>query len=178
MQRAIVAACLSAAFAVVLAAQAPAPQPPATGAGTSGSTAQGSHRGMHPMTVTGCLKAGETAGTYQLTNVEMTGAGHAGSATGETAGGVEGTTGEKGAGRMGGMRTVMLNPASNVKLAPHVGHKIEVTGTMTGGRHAGASGGTTSGGSTATAGSAGAGESSGMHAMNVTSMKMISSSCE
>jgi hypothetical protein len=191
MQRAIVAACLSAAFAVALTAQAPAQQPPASGAGTSGSTAgaqesQSSQRGMRPMTMTGCLKAGDTAGTYELTNVEMTGRrGGATSTTGETGGSATSTTGEQG--RMGGMRTVMLNAGSDVNLAPHVGHKIEVTGTMGGGRRgSGASSSTTTGSSTATTGAAaeGQGAGSGMGAgrgtrtVNVTSVKMISETCQ
>lgn len=192
MQRAIVAACLSAAFAVTLTAQAPAQQP-TTGAGSSGSTAgaqessQTGQRGGRSMTLSGCLKAGDTAGTYQLTNAEMTSGGKTGT-TGETAGGAASTTGSEQSGsRMGGMRTVMLNPASSVNLAPHVGHKIEVTGTMTGGRRSGgASSSTATTGSSTSAGSTAAGESGtagaqgrgGTRTMNVTSMKMVSETCQ
>jgi hypothetical protein len=197
MQRAIVAGCLSAAFAVALSAQAPAQQPPSSSAGTSGSTAgaqqttESGQRGMRPMTLTGCLKAGDTAGTYELTNVEMTGRrGGATSTTGETAGGATSTTGgEQGGGRMGGMRTVMLNAGSDVNLAPHVGHKIEVTGTMSGGRRGGgASSSTTTGSATSTTGSTGegqgagsgmgAGQGRGTRTMSVTSVKMISETCQ
>lgn len=184
MKRAIVAACLSAAFAVALTAQAPAQQPPA---GTSGSTAgvqdttKSSQSGARTVSLTGCLKAGDAAGTYELTNAEMSGAAGHKAPSGEAgeAGEAAGAAGTAGA-KAGGMRTVMLNAASDVNLAPHVGHKIEVTGSMSG-RSSGSTG-TTGSSSTAgssTAGAAGSTASSGGSArtLNVKSMKMISESC-
>jgi hypothetical protein len=125
--------------------------------------------------LTGCLKAGDTAGTYELTNVEMTGAaGHKAPSSGEAgaAGEAAGAAGTAGA-KAGGMRTVMLNASSDVNLTPHVGHKIEVTGTMAG--HSSAAGGSTSttGGASGTTGSTAA----SARTVNVKSMKMISESC-
>ena len=69
-----------------------------------------------------------------------------------------------------------------MRLSAHVGHKIEVTGMMAGGRGRMAGGGATTtdtgGGSGSTAGAATTtGGGRGMRSMNVTSVKMISSSC-
>ena len=86
----------------------------------------------------------------------------------------------------------MLTAASDVDLKAHVGHKIEVTGTMAGGR--GGAGGTTAGstttGSTATgtttsgtgasttgAGTTGQGGGRGPRSLTVTTIKMVSESC-
>src|SRR5687767_15211843 len=67
MKRTITAACLAAACAVGLSAQ---------GTGTAGTATQdpapgGQGRGGGPRTATGCLRAGDTAGTYMLTDVTM-----------------------------------------------------------------------------------------------------------
>jgi hypothetical protein len=163
-------------FAVGLAAQS---------TGTSGTTATsqdpqtttaGGQRGG-PRTITGCLKAGDTAGTYMLTNVEGLGGGRAGggaTAGGTTAGGTTtggttaggtttgGTTASGAGTTTGGQRgmagSIMLNAESSVNLAPHVGHKIEVTGTLAGGR-GGQGGGT--GTTTGTGGTTGTGTTAG-----------------
>jgi hypothetical protein len=72
MKRLFTATCLAATCAVGLAAQS---------TGTSGTTAQdpqgGGQRGGGggPRTVTGCLRAGDTAGSYMLTDVMMQGGG-------------------------------------------------------------------------------------------------------
>src|SRR6476646_175324 len=67
MKRVFTATCLAATFAVGLAAQS---------TGTSGSAQdpqQGGQGRGGPRTVTGCLRAGDTAGTYMLTDVQMQG---------------------------------------------------------------------------------------------------------
>jgi hypothetical protein len=186
-------------FAVGLAAQSTT--------GTSGTTAQdpqtttAGQRGAGPRTITGCLRAGDTAGTYMLTNIEGMG-GRNGATAGTTAGSTTtggtttggttaaggtttGTAGTQGGGR--GMNSLMLSPESSVDLKAHVGHKIEVTGTVAGGGRRGgdttAAGGTTTGGATttgggsSTTGAAGAQGGGGMRSMTVTSMKMVSDSC-
>jgi hypothetical protein len=202
MKRVITATCFAMACAVGLSAQQTT--------GTSGTTdpQQGGQGRGGPRTVTGCLRAGDTAGTYMLTDIQMQ-AGGGGGTTGTTTGGGTtttggggttaggGTAGTGGQGR-GGMTTVMLSPASDVDLKPHVGHKIEVTGTYAGGRRggdttSGTTGGTTGGttttggGTTATGGGTTAGGtgqtttggqgSGGARTMNVTSVRMISESC-
>jgi hypothetical protein len=88
------------------------------------------------------------------------------------------------------MNSLMLTADSSVDLKAHVGHKIEVTGTMAGGRRGGdttsgattagggttTGGGTTAGGGTSTAGTAGT-QGGGTRSMTVTSVKMVSDSC-
>jgi hypothetical protein len=204
MKRVFTATCLAATFAVGLAAQS---------AGTTGSTAQdpqtaggGQGRGG-PRTVTGCLRAGDTAGTYMLTDVEMQGGGAAGGAT-TTAGSAAGggtTAGAAGTqGRGGAPGSIMLTADSSVDLKAHVGHKVEVTGTMAGGGRRGGggattgtatgttAGGTTTGGTstatgtgstsgTGTAGATGTGQGQGggrgPRSMTVTNVRMVSESC-
>jgi len=201
MKRTILATCLAGACAVALSAQTPTQQPPPTStAGTTGATTDttgGQRTRGGPMTITGCLKAGDTAGTYMLTNVQ--GMGHrpgAGGGAGDTTGaggttaGATTTSPQGGQGR--GMNEVMLTATSDVDLKPHVGHKIEVTGTPARGAGQG-SGATTTGEGTAAGGAGTAGTATGGTAaggattattgrgaprsMNVTSIKMISDSC-
>jgi hypothetical protein len=209
MKRVFTATCLAATFAVGLAAQS---------AGTTGSTAQdpqtaggGQGRGG-PRTVTGCLRAGDTAGTYMLTDVQMQGGGASGTAgggtttAGSTTAGGAGSTAAGGTtagtqGRGGAPGSIMLTADSSVDLKAHVGHKIEVTGTMAGGGRRGGDAattgtatGTTTGGSgtatatgtgstsgTGTAGAAGTGQGQGggrgPRSMTVTNVRMISESC-
>ena len=199
MKRVLTATCLAAVCAVGLGAQQ------TTTATQEPQQAQGAGRGG-PRTVTGCLRAGDTAGTYMLTDIQMarptdTTGSTAGStagaaATGSTAVGT-GTTGE--GQRPGQMPTsIMLSPGADVDLKAHVGHKIEVTGTMAGGGRPG--GGdvtagaatttnppppppppppvtTTGAGATTTGGGQTAGGSTRVRTLNVTSVRMISESC-
>src|SRR5205807_66934 len=90
-----------------------------------------------PRTVTGCLRAGDTAGTYVLTDIQMSRPGDTtGSTAGTTAGGTtaggttaggttgtgtEATAGTQGRGQM--PTSVTLNPSADVDLKPHIGHK-------------------------------------------------------
>jgi hypothetical protein len=202
MKRTILATCLAGACAVVLSAQTPTQQPPTSTAGTTGAasqdTSQGNQRGRLPMTISGCLKAGDTAGTYMLTNVKGMGrpAGTTGDTTtapGTTAGAP--TTAPE-SGQTRGMNQVLLMAGSGVDFTPHVGHQIEVTGTPArGGQGTGtttgaatttgagtttgaagtATGGTTAG-STTTA-TTGQGNRGGVRSLNVTSIKMIAETC-
>jgi len=201
MKRLMTSTCLAAAFAVGLAAQS-------TTTATSGQNPQG-QGGPRPVTASGCLRAGDTAGTYMLTDVQMQGGGRSGdttsttagsttsgTTTGSTAGGgtTAGTSGAQGRGNM--PTTLMLSPSADVDLKAHVGHKIEVTGTMAarGGQAAGTTGGTTAGGTTTggttTSGTTASGTSTGTSAsgggtqgggrsrnVTVTSVRMISESC-
>src|SRR5689334_12027376 len=125
MKRVFLAACFAGACAVGLSAQ------------TASTTAQSGRQGRMagPMTVTGCVKAGDTSGTYMLTNIQRSDAGMGSGATTTT--GAATTTAGAGSGQgMGrGMGQIMLTAgAADVDLSAHVGHKVEVTGTMSGGR--------------------------------------------
>jgi hypothetical protein len=205
MMRVLTATCIAAACAVGLSAQQP-PTSSTTGSGAT-TTAQSGQGGRMagPMTITGCVEAGDTAGTYRLTHVEgmpmgrrggegastttaptgTAGETSSGAAT-TTAGGATTTAGAQGGGR--GPMSVMLNASSDVNLSAHVGHKVEVTGTMAGGRGGqGGAGATTTGGAAtttgetsaagSTAGTTGQGGGRGMRALNVTAVKMISTDC-
>lgn len=89
----------------------------------------------HSMTVTGCLReAAGATGEYELTNA----------------------TGEKGA---AAPSTYKLTATSSVNLKEHVGHKVEIKGTMAGEKSP-----------TSTA--------SGPEKIDVTSLKHISPTCE
>src|SRR6185503_15047829 len=166
MKRLMTSTCLAAAFAVGLAAQS-------TSTGTSGQETRG-QGGPRPVTATGCLRAGDTAGSYMLTDVQMQGGGRrggdttgttaTGGTTGGSTGGGGGTTASGGQGRGNMPTSLMLSPAADVDLKPHVGHKIEVTGTMmarggqgAGGTTGGTTGGGTTTGSTTTSGTTGGG---------------------
>ncbi len=95
--------------------------------------------GGAPHSMTGCLQKGE-GNTFTLTNVEGS-----------------------------GPKTVeVVGMASGVNLAPHVGHKVEITGTTVGMKAAakaeGAKGSEKK-------------EERGEHHMRVTALKMISATC-
>jgi hypothetical protein len=212
MKRTMTAACLAAAFAVGLSAQSTG----TTGSATQDTPAAGGQGRGGPRTATGCLRAGDTAGTYVLTDVTMQGGGGrrggGAAAGGTTAGGTTagtatgagttagtgtgtgtGTTASGGQGRGGGaVQTLMLNADASIDLKPHVGHKMEVTGTMAGG--GGRRGGDTTAGGTATGtgattgtatgtgtgtatGTTAQGGGRGTRTMNVTAIKMIANTC-
>ena len=213
MKRVFTATCLAATFAVGLAAQTTG----TAGTATADPQAAG-QRGGGPRTVTGCLRAGDTAGTYMLTDVTMAGgraggatAGATGSTAGSTAGSTPGATGTAASGGAaaggGAPMSIMLTAAdASVDLKAHVGHKMEVVGTMAGGRgRAGDAGAGATGTATGTtaSGTAGAGRTAsgtatgtgttasgtstgatgtqgggrGPRNMSVTSVRMISESC-
>ena len=80
------------------------------------------------MTVTGCLRAGDTAGSFMLTDVQGLGGGRQGG-TGTTAGGTTpGATGATpgaataGATQGGPPMSLMLTADASVDLKAHVGH--------------------------------------------------------
>ena len=93
------------------------------------------------MTYTGCVQEGTTPGTFTLTNVSTTGG-----TSGSSSGAGTGTSGTSGTGTSGpraaaaragtsseasmGTMTYELVPAKGVELKAHVGHKVQVTGTM------------------------------------------------
>ena len=74
MKRVLTATCLAATFAVGLAAQSTGTSGTA-GTATSQDPSTAGQRGGGPRTVTGCLRAGDTAGSYMLTDVVMQGGG-------------------------------------------------------------------------------------------------------
>jgi len=179
MKRAITATCLAASFAVALAAQS------TSTASSTQNPSDDTQRGPKPVTATGCLRAGDTAGTFMLTDVQIQGgARKPDDTTTGTTGSTAGTTDEQ---KRQTPTTLTLNPAADVDLKAHVGHKIEVTGTMGTERPKDDTTASTTTGSTATTtGTAGTTGTSGqtaesartsMRSVTVTSVRMISESC-
>ena len=151
MKRMTLAICFTmvCSLALVLYAQAPPP-------------GQTPSEGKDSMTLTGCLKAGSEPDTFILTNVSG-----GGTAAAQTT-----TPGEL-------ARTdtsYKLTADSNIKLSDHVGHKVEVTGTLAKGMISSSSSSTSS--STSSSASASSGHMGGhMAKLKVSSIKHVSPSC-
>jgi hypothetical protein len=94
-------------------------------------SAQDAQQGQKEHSMTGCLQKGTEAGTFRLTNVEN-----------------------------GPAKTVEITD-STANLAPHIGHKVEITGEA----------------DTGTGAATGAANDAQTHAMKVTGVKMLSPSC-
>jgi hypothetical protein len=168
MKRVITGTFLAATFAVGLSAQSPAPQSPTpstTPSSPSPSAQSPSYESAgaaKAVTVTGCLKAGDSADSFILSDLKF---------SDKKAPGAVGTSGSAPApAAIASATTLKLNPGS-AKLTDHVGHTVEVTGAV------GAKG--DSGASTAPAdptASPRASASSGP-SLDVKSVKMVSESC-
>ena len=172
MKRVLTATCLAASFAVGLAAQSTTTAGTTGTAGTAAQDPQGGQRGGGPRTITGCLRAGDTAGTFMLTDVQGLGGGRG--QGGGAAGGTTAGTATTGGGATGGTTqggppmSINLTADSSVDLKANVGKKVEVTGTIAGGgRRAGDAGttgtatGTTAGTTTGSTGAAGTATATG-----------------
>jgi len=114
MKRVFAGTFVAAAFAVSLSAQQPpAQQPPAQSA-----PAQESKDAAKTVTVTGCLKAGDTADSFTLSDLKW--------------------SQDKAVGTSGAVTATPPITATNLKLtgnpstklSDHVGHTVEVTGTI------------------------------------------------
>jgi hypothetical protein len=116
MKRVFAGSFVAAAFAVSLSAQAPPQsQPPAQ----SQPAMQESKDAAKTVTVTGCLKAGDSAESYLLSDLKWSqdkAVGTAGSATPATPP-VSATS-------------LKLIGSPSTKLSDHVGHQVEVSGTI------------------------------------------------
>jgi hypothetical protein len=71
------------------------------------------------VTVTGCLKAGEPADTFILSDLKWSDKDKA-----------VGTAGSAVPAEVASATTLKIIPSASTKLTPHVGHTIEVTGTV------------------------------------------------
>jgi hypothetical protein len=125
MKRVLTGSCLAAAFAVGLAAQTPSPStPPQTTPQTPPSSASPSSQdrdAAKAITVTGCLKAGDSSDSFMLSDLKW---GGKGSSTGAV-----GTSGSAPA-AIGSATTLKIVPSGGAKLSEHVGHQVEITGTV------------------------------------------------
>lgn len=141
----------------------PAPAPSDDAVGTSGTADDTQAASADSITVTGCLSGSED--NWQLTDAKKSDEGES-SSMGSTAG----TAGSADAGA-----TYALKGANNDELKAHVGHKIEVTGTLDESSSMASSDPASTGDQAV--GTAGAGAADAKK-LNVTSVKMVSGSCE
>jgi hypothetical protein len=158
--------CLAAALGVALSAsaQSPAPQtpPPATPPSPSASASLD-----REVKLTGCLKAGSEAGSFELANVKKDkgmGSGTASPSPGSTPAQPPASAQAPAQEAYAGAKNVKLSPAPGVDLAAHVNHQIEVAGAWS-----------QAGG--ASPGAAGADAPKMGKTFTVTSAKMIAASC-
>jgi len=120
MKRVITATLFATACAVGLSAQAPAPaQPPYSPPSQPPMQASKDAKDAKSVTVTGCLKAGEAADTFILSDLKWSDKDKA-----------VGTAGSAVPAEVASATTLKVIPGTSTKLTPHVGHTIEVTGTV------------------------------------------------
>lgn len=117
MKRAISATCLAAAFAVGLSAQAP----------STSAMAQSDSKSKS-VTLTGCLRAGEAPDSFVLANTKAADKAAAGASTATS---TTGTTGSATTNKDLENATVKLTGSpAGVTLGDHVGHTVQITGTL------------------------------------------------
>jgi len=169
MKRVITGTFLAATFAVGLSAQSPTPQSPTPSTSPSSPSPSAQSPSYEPkdsakgVTVTGCLKAGDSPDSFILSDLKF---------GDKKAPGAVGTSGSAPApAAIASATTLKLNPGS-AKLTDHVGHTVEVTGAV------GSKGDMGAGAppSASPSPSASAGASSGP-SLDVKSVKMVSESC-
>ena len=117
MKRVLAGTFMAAAFAVGLAAQTPQ-NPPSTP--PSQPPMQERESASKNVTVTGCLKAGESADSFMLSDLKFGKAGDK----------AVGTSGAAPAAIASATSLKLTGSPSGTKLSEHVGHTIEVTGTV------------------------------------------------
>jgi hypothetical protein len=177
MTRKIAAGCFAAMFGLAVSAgaqtpstpQTPSPSTPSTPSSPSPSSPTASPTNPYPSAqapsadragkehkITGCIQAGTSASSFELTNVKKGESGATASAAPADA----------------ASKNVKLTAASGVDLAAHVGHTVEVTGSWA------KSGDTGAAASPSTPPAAGASASAGMaKEFTVKNVKMVSSTC-
>ena len=167
MKRVLTGTFLAATFAVGLSAQAPTPQSPtpSTTPSSPSPSAQApsyeSKDAAKAVTVTGCLKAGDSADSFILSDLKW---------SDKKAPGAVGTSGSAAApAAMASATTLKLNPGTS-KLTDHIGHTVEVTGAV--GTKAESSATTPTDPAASPRASASSGPS-----LDVKSVKMVSDSC-
>lgn len=129
MKRVLTGSFLAAAFAVGLSAQTTPPQttPPPTTPPTSQSQPpmqeSRDRDAAKSVTVTGCLKAGDSADSFMLSDLKW---GNKDKGTGAV--GTSGTAAPPAA--IASATSLKIVPSGSTKLAEHVGHQVEVTGSV------------------------------------------------
>jgi hypothetical protein len=170
MTRKIAAGCFAAMFGLAVSAGAQTPSSPQTPPSTPATpsspaqppasptspypSSQSADRAGKEMKITGCVAAGTSANSFELTNVKK-GMSESPSAAAAPAADTA-------------SKNVKLTAASGVDLAAHVGHTVEVTGSW-------AKAGDAPGASAATPSASASG--SGAKEFSVKNVKMVSSTC-
>jgi hypothetical protein len=169
MKRVFTGTCLAAVFAVGLSAQSTGTQPQTYGQEKKDSK---------DVTVTGCLRAGDEPNTYVLQDVKWDDKDKSATGAAAGAGAATGTAGAASA-AMAATKIKLIGAPAGVQLSEHVGHTVQITGMLAPAAKAtagGAAAGT--GAATGTAGTAGAAAGAAKdQALNVRTVKMVSSSC-
>jgi len=147
MKRVFAATCLAAAFAVGLAAQ----QPPQTPSQTSDKD--------KTVTLTGCVRAGEQPGSFVLANIKADEKAPPGAT------GTSGTTPAPDTKDFENATVRLANAPASVNLSEHVGHQVQVTGTVA------------PAAATGTSGAEPSKSSKPEKSLNVRTVTMVSSSC-
>jgi hypothetical protein len=165
MKRVITGTFLAAAFAVGLSAQSATPPqsttPPQSPAPQAQAPMQDLKDAAKTVAVTGCLKAGETADSFVLSDLKWK----------DRSAGAVGTSGTAAAppAAIASATSLKLIPGS-AKLTDHVGHTVEITGKVS--EKAAASPSTPPADPASTRSSASAGPS-----LEVSNVKMVSATC-
>jgi hypothetical protein len=147
MKRLFTGSCLAALCAVTLSAQTPS-QPPPSSAGQDT---------MKTVTATGCLRAGDQPDSFVLSNVKWS----------DKAAGATGTSGTATPAPSATTIKLIGAPAGE-KLTEHIGHTVEVTGSIA----------PKSPSAAPPAGEATGGKAKDEPSLNVRTVKMVSSSCD
>jgi len=185
MTRKIAAGCFAAMFGLAVTAgaqtpstpQTPSPstpatpsspsQPPASPTSPYPSSQSASHdKAGKEMKITGCVQAGTSASSFELTNVKK---GMGDSASASASSSASPSASASASGDMAS-KNVKLTAASGVDLAAHVGHTVEVTGSW-------AKSGDTSSASPSAASPSASPSGSGGKEFTVKNVKMVSSTC-
>jgi len=127
MKNILSTAAIALAFAVSVSAQATPPTPsttPTTDQKTSKAHTMGS-AASKSVTLTGCLREGDTPNSFQLENAEMSKATELSGTSGTSTGMAAAMAGND-------VREVKLVATADISLKEHVGHQVEVTGTLSG----------------------------------------------
>ncbi len=129
MKRAFFSTCLAAAFAVGLSAQAPAPSP--TSQAPSTAPMSQADRSSGTVTLTGCLRAGDTPNSFVLENIKPEKAGTTASSAKPGEPSATGTSGMMANKALEGVNKISLTGSpSGASLSSHVGHTVTLTGML------------------------------------------------
>ena len=124
MKRVLTGSFMAAAFAVGLSAQTTPPQSAAPQAPPQAPPAmQESKDAAKTVTVSGCLKAGDSADSFMLSDLKWN--------RDKDAAGAVGTSGSAAPpAAVASATSLKIIPSGSTKLSEHVGHQVELTGTI------------------------------------------------